>query len=101
VIDRLLDGRVKLARAKGPATAQLAGLKFVFTGGLPTLARDAAKKLVEDNGGRVVGSVSKATDYVVVGEDAGSKLADAKRLRVATLDEGEFLKLLRERGVET
>ena len=100
VIDRLLDGRVKLAREKGPATARLTGLKFVFTGSLPTLAREAAKKLVEGNGGRVVGSVSKATDYVVVGEDAGSKLDEARRLEVPTLDEAAFLALLRERGIQ-
>ena len=100
VIDRLLDGRVKLAREKAPATAQLAGLKFVFTGGLPTLSREVAKKLVEDNGGRVVGSVSKATDYVVVGEEAGSKLDEAKRLKVPTLDEAAFLTLLRKRGID-
>ena len=57
------------------------------------------KELVERNGGRVVGSVSKATDYVVVGEDAGSKLEEAQRLGVPTLDEADFLALLRERGV--
>ncbi len=100
VIDRLLDGRVRPAAAQGPTTAALAGLKFVFTGGLPTLARAAAKQLVEDNGGRVAGSVSKATDYVVAGEDAGSKLAEAQRLKVPILDEAGFLALLRERGVK-
>src|SRR6185503_7761811 len=99
VIDRLLDGRVKLARVAGPASQALAGLKFVFTGGLPTLSRAQGKQLVEDNGGRVAGSVSKATDYVVAGEDAGSKLDEAQRLKVPVLDEAGFLALLRERGV--
>jgi DNA ligase (NAD+) len=99
VIDRLLDGRVKLARVAGPATNALAGLKFVFTGGLPTLSRAEGKQLVEGNGGRVAGSVSKATDYVVAGEDAGSKLEEAQRLKVPVLDEVGFLELLRERGV--
>lgn len=101
VIDHLLDGRVRLAKAEGPSSAALAGLKFVFTGGLPTLARAAAKQLVEDNGGRVAGSVSKATDYVVAGEDAGSKLAEAQRLKVPILDEAAFLAMLRERGVRS
>ena len=99
VIDRLLDGRVKLARVAGPATQALAGLKFVFTGGMPTLSRAQGKELVEGNGGRVAGSVSKATDYVVAGEDAGSKLDEAQRLKVPVLDEAGFLALLRDRGV--
>lgn len=99
VIDRLLDGRVKPARVAGPATNALAGLKFVFTGGMPTLSRAEGKQLVEANGGRVAGSVSKATDYVVAGEDAGSKLDEAQRLKVPVLDEAGFLALLRERGV--
>lgn len=99
VIDRLLDGRVKLARVEGPATQALAGLKFVFTGGMPTLSRAQGKQLVESNGGRVAGSVSKATDYVVAGEDAGSKLDEAQRLKVPVLDEAGFLAFLRERGV--
>ena len=71
----------------------------VFTGTLPTLTRGQGKELVERNGGRVVGSVSKATSYVVVGEEAGSKLEEAQRLGVPTLSEAEFLALLRERGV--
>jgi DNA ligase (NAD+) len=100
VVDRLLAGRLRPAQAEGPASAALAGAKFVFTGGLPTLSRAAAKQLVEDNGGRVAGSVSKATDYVVAGEDAGSKLAEAQRLKVPVLDEAGFLALLRERGIE-
>ncbi|HEV8630275.1 MAG TPA: NAD-dependent DNA ligase LigA [Thermoanaerobaculia bacterium] len=99
VVERLLDRRVRLRREAGPVTAQLAGLKFVFTGGLPTLSREQAKKLVEANGGHVVGSVSKATDYVVAGEDAGSKLAEAKKHGVPTLDEEAFLKLLRKHGI--
>ena len=97
VIDRLLDGRVKPARVAGPATNALAGLKFVFTGGMPTLSRAEGKQLVEANGGRVAGSVSKATDYVVAGEDAGSKLEEARRLKVPILDEAGFLALLEAR----
>ena len=56
--------------------------------------RDEAKKLIEDAGGKVAGSVSKKTDYVVVGEDPGSKADDARRLKVPVLDEEQFLKLV-------
>jgi DNA ligase (NAD+) len=72
----------------------LAGTSFVLTGKLPSLTRGEAQALIEARGGRVSGSVSKATDYVVVGEDAGSKLDKATRLGVATLDEGGLRRLL-------
>jgi len=72
----------------------LDGKTLVLTGGLRSLTRDQAKDLVIRLGGRVSGSVSKKTDYVVVGEDAGSKADDAKRLGVTTLDEPAFLKLV-------
>ena len=78
----------------------LAGKKIVFTGGLTRLSRREAQELVERLGARATGSVSKATDWVVVGEDAGSKADDAKKLGVATLDEDAFLALLQEHGVE-
>ncbi len=68
---------------------------------MPRLSRAEGKQLVKANGGRVAGSVSKATDYVVAGEDAGSKLDEAQRLKVPVLDEAGFLALLRERGVST
>jgi DNA ligase (NAD+) len=100
VVDRLVDGRVRLREEKSKVGSALAGLKLVFTGTLPTLSRGRAKELVEGNGGRVVGAVSKATDYVVVGEEAGSKLEEAQRLGVPILSEEEFLALLRERGVD-
>jgi DNA ligase (NAD+) len=65
----------------------LAGKTFVITGTLPTMSRDAAKALIEAAGGKVTGSVSKKTDYLVVGADAGSKLDKARELGVPTLDE--------------
>ena len=77
----------------------LAGQKFVFTGGLSRLTRGKAQELVEFLGGRATGSVSKSTDWVIVGEDAGSKADDARRLGVKTLDENSFVELLREHGV--
>lgn len=70
------------------------GKNFVFTGTLSRFSRDEARKLVEDQGGNVVGSVSKKTDYVVAGDEAGSKLAKARGLGVAVLGEDEFLALM-------
>ena len=81
------------------AVQPFAGLKFVFTGGLSRIPRSEAQKLVESLGAKATGSVSKSTDYVVVGEDAGSKADDARRLGVKTLDENGFVELLRENGV--
>ncbi|WP_293332078.1 NAD-dependent DNA ligase LigA [Microcoleus sp. CAWBG58] len=73
---------------------QLAGKTFVLTGTLPTLKRDEAKDLIVKAGGKVTGSVSAKTDYVVVGEDAGSKLEKAQSLGVKLLSEAELLELL-------
>jgi hypothetical protein len=75
-----------------------AGLKFVFTGGMSRFSRKQAQELVESLGGRATGSVSKSTDWVIVGEDAGSKAEDAQKLGVKTLDENGFVELLRENG---
>ena len=72
----------------------LAGKTFVLTGTLPTLSRDAAQALIEAVGGKVSGSVSKKTHYVVAGEAAGSKLAKAQELGVAVLDEAGLQALL-------
>jgi len=73
---------------------KLAGKSFVFTGGLANRSREDAGELVKQHGGKVAGSVSKKTDYVVVGTDPGSKYDKAKELGVTILDEGEFEKLL-------
>jgi DNA ligase (NAD+) len=72
----------------------LAGKTLVLTGTLPTLTRDEAKEKIEAAGGKVAGSVSKKTDYVVAGEEAGSKLAKAQELGVTILDESGLLALL-------
>ncbi len=72
----------------------MAGKTFVLTGTMPTYSRDQAKKMIEDAGGRVAGSVSKKTDYVVAGADAGSKLDKAKELGVSVIDEKAMEELL-------
>jgi DNA ligase (NAD+) len=79
-----------------PASDALAGKSFVLTGGLDTMSRDQAKSAIESRGGRVVSSVSKKTDYVVVGQDPGSKVEKAKELGVECLDEDGFRRLLDE-----
>jgi len=71
-----------------------AGLTFVLTGTLPTLSRDDAQVLIEAEGGKVAGSVSKKTHYVLAGADAGTKLAKAQSLQVAIIDEALFQQLL-------
>ncbi len=82
--------KVNDARPEGP----FAGKTFVLTGTLPSLTREAATAKIEAAGGKVTGSVSKKTDFVLAGAEAGSKLDKAKELGVKILDEAEFLKLL-------
>ncbi|MCK9984996.1 MAG: DNA ligase (NAD+) [Azoarcus sp.] len=79
-----------------PATGSASGKVFVLTGTLPTMSRDEAKALIEAHGGKVSGSVSKKTDYVVAGAEAGSKLAKAEELGVAVLDEDGLRRLLEQ-----
>jgi DNA ligase (NAD+) len=70
------------------------GKTFVVTGTLSTLGRDEAKELIRISGGKVAGSVSKKTDFVVVGDNPGSKYETAKELGIMTLSEEEFLAML-------
>ena len=78
------------------APKPLAGKTFVLTGTLPTLARDDAKDMIETAGGKVSGSVSKKTDYVVAGLEAGSKLDKAQALGITVLDETALLAMMEE-----
>lgn len=77
-----------------PAADTFAGKTFVLTGTLPSLTRSEAKEMIEAAGGKVSGSVSKKTDYVVAGEEAGSKLTKAQSLGVAVIDEAGLRELL-------
>ena len=95
LIQRLRDAGLTLSGEKKQRGTKLAGKIFVLTGTLAHFSRDEAKKLIEDAGGKVTGSVSKKTDYVVAGTDAGSKLDKAKELGVAVIDEKEMEKLLK------
>lgn len=80
----------KIDRSGGP----LAGLTFVLTGTLPTLSRERAKEMIEAAGGKVSGSVSKKTSYVVAGEEAGSKLEKANELGIKVISESDLLAML-------
>ncbi|MGZ3709844.1 MAG: NAD-dependent DNA ligase LigA, partial [Bdellovibrionota bacterium] len=84
------------ARARHGGGGKLAGKTVVLTGTFPSLSRSDATKLVEDQGGKVSGSVSKKTDFVVAGEEAGSKLDKAQTLGVKVIDEAALLKMLGE-----
>lgn len=88
------DYMEELTAPEPAAEGSLEGKRFVFTGGLESLTRPEAKARVEARGGRVVGSVSKGTDYVVAGTDAGSKLEKARDLGVAVLTEAEFITMI-------
>jgi DNA ligase (NAD+) len=95
LVKKLRDAGVRPTAEKREVKSQkLAGKSFVFTGGLANRSREDAGEFVQQHGGKVSGSVSKKTDYVVVGADPGSKYDKAKELGVTVLTEGEFEKLL-------
>jgi DNA ligase (NAD+) len=96
VIAQLIDAGVHWqdTEGRGTTTGHLSGKTLVLTGTLPTMSRDKAKELIEAAGGKVSGSVSKKTDYVVAGAEAGSKLDKAQELGVPILDEAGLLALL-------
>ena len=95
LVDDLRKAGLTFTGKKKEKGTKLAGKTFVLTGTLTRHTRDEAKQMIEDAGGRVSGSVSKKTDYVVAGADAGSKLEKARELGVAVIDERELEKLLR------
>jgi len=98
LVKDLESEKLKMTAEKRATTSTFAGLTFVLTGTLPSLTRETAKEKIECAGGKVSGSVSKKTSYVVAGEEAGSKLDKANSLGVAVIDEAGLLALL-ENGV--
>ncbi len=94
LVERLGEAGVAMKAERKKRTSQLAGLTFVLTGTLPNLTREEAKEKIEAAGGKVAGSVSKKTSYVVAGEEAGSKLDKAHELKIRVIDEAGLMKLL-------
>jgi DNA ligase (NAD+) len=94
LVRKLEKAGITFTAEKRKRTSQLEGLTFVLTGTLPHLSREDAKARIESAGGRVSGSVSKKTNYVVAGEEAGAKLDKARELGVNVIDEAELEKLL-------
>jgi len=94
VIEQLLASGMQLSVEEKIISAAVAGKTFVLTGTFPTMTRDEAKDLLEKAGAKVAGSVSKKTDFVVAGSDAGSKLTKAEELGVPIIDEAAMLELL-------
>jgi DNA ligase (NAD+) len=94
LVERLKAAGVVMTAEKRVTTTMLEGLTFVLTGTLPTLTREQAKEKIESAGGKVSGSVSKKTSYVVAGEEAGSKLEKAESLGVKVLNEAGLLAIL-------
>jgi DNA ligase (NAD+) len=99
LIERLKKAELNFAKEITKITTEklnlsLQGKTFVITGTLPTLKRDQAKKMIQNVGGKVTDSVSSKTDYLVVGEDAGSKLTKARNLGIKILSEGELLAMI-------
>jgi DNA ligase (NAD+) len=93
---RAADLKFTSPKEKRAKAGPLTGLNFVLTGTLPTLSREEAKAKIESAGGKVIGSVSSKTNFLVAGEEAGSKLQKAKELEVKIIDEPRLLEMLRE-----
>ena len=95
IIARLQQAGVNMHMSEAEETGDtLAGMTIVVTGTLPTLGRKEAQELIEKNGGKAAGSVSKKTSYVLAGENAGSKLTKAQDLGIPVLSETEFLQMI-------
>jgi DNA ligase (NAD+) len=95
LIERLRKAGLQFRGKKEERGTTLAGKTFVLTGTLVKYTRDEAKRMIEDAGGKVVGSVSKKTDYVVAGDDPGSKLDKARELGVEVVSEQQMEALLK------
>ena len=96
ILDELLKHINIIYDQTVPAGNQFEGMSFVLTGSLSSLSRDQAKEIIQDRGGKVSGSVSKKTSYLVKGESPGSKLAEAEANQVKIINESDFLKLVKD-----
>ncbi len=96
LIERLKDYGINMTYSEVKSSDKFAGKTFVLTGTLPTYTREQAKALIEQNGGKCSGSVSKKTSYVLAGEEAGSKLVKANELGITVISEEQFNKMLAE-----
>ncbi len=94
LINRLKELGLNMKYESKKVSDKLSGLTFVITGTLPTLKRDQAKEMIEQRGGKCSGSVSKKTNYVLAGEEAGSKLTKANELGITVISEEQFLKMI-------
>lgn len=94
IIERLLERGVRISRVEEKQDGKFEGKTFVFTGSMKHFTRDEAEQLVTRRGGRAASSVSRNTDYVVVGENAGSKAQRAQQLSIPTLTEDEFRRII-------
>ena len=92
--NRLIDAGLVTVNTAAPKGDLFAGLSFVLTGTLPTMSRDEASEKIKHAGGKVVGSVSKKTDFVVAGEAAGSKLTKAQALGVRIISEEDLMRMI-------
>ena len=92
--EKLIACGLTTTSTAAPTGDKLAGLTFVLTGTLPTMSRDEASAIIKANGGKVTGSVSKKTSYVIAGSDAGSKLTKAQALGVKIISEEELVGMI-------
>ena len=96
LIERLKSYGVNTVYQSDVKSDKLAGLTFVITGTLPDMTRDEAKTLIDQNGGKCSGSVSRKTSYVLAGEEAGSKLTKAQQLGVTVISQQQLIEMIGE-----
>ena len=94
MIEKILSSGLKIEKTEMIRREKFQNKTFIFTGTLSKYTRGEAKRIVEKEGGKVVSAVSKKTDFVVAGEDVGSKFEKAKRLGVAIISEDEFIRMI-------
>jgi DNA ligase (NAD+) len=94
ILTRLRAAGLTMTGRKRAGSGALVGKTFVLTGSLPTYTREEARAMIESSGGRIAAGISKNVDYLVVGEDAGSKLTKARELGIATISEKDLLAMI-------